>query len=243
MHPPEFNHFVTLTYENPPRTLEGVPTLSREDGRLFRRRLGKALGRDVRFFWAGEYGESTQRPHYHAVLFGLQSLQPRDLLQEHWGLGHVHSDYLTIPRCNYAAGYVMKKIHGQSPDAGHPLRHVEFAQMSRRPAIADGYVKGIMIPYLHRGVGQKWIKANGDVPSSFRANGKMWPFTDRHRRMMRKAVGLPERIVDIVRDTDLSPRLPDEFPTVEELTTRSVLYGKRTFREKLFKASSRSRAV
>lgn len=76
-------YFVTLTYndDHVPRSYYGDPesgeaqpslSLAKRDFQLFMKRLRKAFPDDkIRFFACGEYGPSTMRPHYHAILFGL----------------------------------------------------------------------------------------------------------------------------------------------------------------------------
>lgn len=76
--------FVTLTYNDiyvPKSTYYGSDdetlhmsySLRKRDFQLFMKRLRKAFpGQKIRFFAAGEYGENTARPHYHAILFGLK---------------------------------------------------------------------------------------------------------------------------------------------------------------------------
>lgn len=76
-------YFVTLTYNDDyvprsyyadPATGEAQPslTLCKRDFQLFMKRLRKAFPEDkIRFFACGEYGPTTFRPHYHAILFGL----------------------------------------------------------------------------------------------------------------------------------------------------------------------------
>lgn len=76
--------FVTLTYNDiyvPKSTYYGSDdeslhmsySLRKRDFQLFMKRLRKAFpDQKIRFFAAGEYGESTARPHYHAILFGLK---------------------------------------------------------------------------------------------------------------------------------------------------------------------------
>lgn len=74
--------FVTLTYNDQfvPKSYyidnDGVSqmslTLCKRDFQLFLKRLRRAFPDDrIRFFASGEYGDSTFRPHYHAILFGL----------------------------------------------------------------------------------------------------------------------------------------------------------------------------
>lgn len=76
-------YFVTLTYDDAhvpksyyadPDTGEAQPanTLSPRDVQLFMKRLRKRHVAPLRFFLCGEYGPQTFRPHYHAIIFGLQ---------------------------------------------------------------------------------------------------------------------------------------------------------------------------
>lgn len=83
-------YFVTLTYDDyhVPRSYYPDPetgeaqlalTLEPRDVTLFLKRLRKAHPKDrIRYFYCGEYGPSTFRPHYHLILFGLHldDLQP-----------------------------------------------------------------------------------------------------------------------------------------------------------------------
>lgn len=76
-------YFLTLTYNDycVPRSYYADPdtgeaysslTLSKRDWQLFMKRLREAFPNDnLRFFMCGEYGPSTWRPHYHAIVYGL----------------------------------------------------------------------------------------------------------------------------------------------------------------------------
>uniref|UniRef100_A0AAU8B1L6 Replication initiator protein n=1 Tax=Dulem virus 128 TaxID=3145605 RepID=A0AAU8B1L6_9VIRU len=75
--------FITLTYDDfhIPRRFYGSSadgtakpcfTLLKRDFQLFIKRLRKANpSLSIRYFACGEYGPSTFRPHYHAILFGI----------------------------------------------------------------------------------------------------------------------------------------------------------------------------
>lgn len=77
-------YFLTLTYDNDhvpqsgyaiPETGEFQPSLSlrKKDFQAFIKRLRKRVEPDrIRYFASGEYGDNTQRPHYHAIIFGLR---------------------------------------------------------------------------------------------------------------------------------------------------------------------------
>lgn len=72
--------FVTLTYNNDhvPFTEDeytgeiGFYSLCKRDLQLFFKKLRKKFpDKEIRFYAAGEYGSKTDRPHYHAIIFGL----------------------------------------------------------------------------------------------------------------------------------------------------------------------------
>lgn len=65
--------FVTLTYddEHVPITPEGFQTLRYYDFQLFMKRLRKKYRKPLRYRVCSEYGETTRRPHYHVLFFGL----------------------------------------------------------------------------------------------------------------------------------------------------------------------------
>ena len=78
--------FLTLTYNDDNLPPNG--SLVKADLQKFFKRLRKRLdvdGRKIRYFACGEYGEQTQRPHYHAIIFGL-SLRDEDkqLVVDSW---------------------------------------------------------------------------------------------------------------------------------------------------------------
>ncbi len=64
------NCFITLTYDE--ANLPANNSLCKRDFQLFMKRLRKSFPfDDIRFFAAGEYGDNTARPHYHAILFNF----------------------------------------------------------------------------------------------------------------------------------------------------------------------------
>ena len=132
--------WVTLTYSDDmlPLTLQ-KPDLS---AWLKRLRARHQQSRSIRFFASGEYGERTQRPHYHAILFGLSD-DPS--IQDTWQHGHVQVDELTPASIAYVAGYTSKKIgwkleprERSDPETGECYTwQPPFIHMSRRPGIAS----------------------------------------------------------------------------------------------------------
>lgn len=125
----------TLTYDdaNVPATLS-KPHLS---GAVKRLRAVVSPHR-FKFFGAGEYGERTFRPHYHAIWFGL-SLADHERIQAAWPFGFVRSDPISPAAVAYVAGYCAKKLGWQlekgerlDPSTGELYQYQPpFIQMSR----------------------------------------------------------------------------------------------------------------
>lgn len=153
--------FVTLTYSD-----ENLP----EDGSLvkahfqnFMKRLRKFHGKPIRFFHCGEYGETTRRPHYHAILYGIDfadkkvhsknkqgdTLWVSQTLENIWGKGHCNFGSVTTESCNYVARYIMKKITGEAARDHYTVLNTatgeinrlqpEYITMSNRPGIGHSW--------------------------------------------------------------------------------------------------------
>lgn len=160
----EHNLFLTLTYdeEHVPRNYndEGFEVLSLVKGDLqkFFKRLRINLERSdkgkIRYFACGEYGDHTMRPHYHAIVFGLEvdDLQPygssklgnnlftSKTLDAIWSYGNVLVGDVTWNSCAYVARYVTKKQKGFTASHYTDMGiEPEFLIMSRRPGIAADY--------------------------------------------------------------------------------------------------------
>nr|QXN72833.1 MAG: replication initiator protein [Microvirus sp.] len=130
--------FTTLTYADD----QAPPTLAKSDLSGFLKRVRKALPGGVRFFASGEYGERTNRPHYHALLYGPSVADARRI-EAAWGHGFTRTEAVTPARIAYVAGYCQKKIgyklHAREcvdPSTGEVFAwQPPFIQMSRRPGI------------------------------------------------------------------------------------------------------------
>lgn len=152
----EENSFITLTYDQ-----DHVPadySLRKRDWQLFMKRLRKHYdGKRIRFFACGEYGETTFRPHYHAILFnhqfedrsvvtkqtenGVVSIFQSQILNNLWGRGFASSGDVTFESAAYVARYCLKKINGAEAEAHYFGREPEFSLMSRMPGIGAGWLK------------------------------------------------------------------------------------------------------
>lgn len=154
--------FVTLTYDNDhvPFSDLGFMSTSVRDCQLFFKRLRKAFqNKKIRYFLGAEYGPKTNRPHYHAIIFGLtfsdfpdlkllkynnlgQPLFSSDqLAMKIWKNGFCTIGAVTKESCGYTARYMLKKLKGFDRTFFYDKRHIEpeFSLCSRRPGIGLGY--------------------------------------------------------------------------------------------------------
>lgn len=155
----EHNAFVTLTYNDEhlatlPGADEGHPSLYPSHFTNFMKRLRHSRGPGVRFFHCGEYGDKTNRPHHHALLFNcsfpdkLPTTLPGNTnyrtyisadLTQLWGHGHTYLSDVTFESASYVARYSLKKVYGEGADDWYMGRRPEYLTMSRRPGIATDY--------------------------------------------------------------------------------------------------------
>lgn len=143
------NVFATLTYDDDHLPSDGG--LAPRDFQLFMKRLRKRYsGSVIRFFACGEYGETTYRPHYHALLFNLdfsdkyrvgKDLFASDSLRELWPFGDHKIGEVTPASAAYVAKYNVKygARHEWCNQDGVVLQK-PFLRMSRRPGIGKAWL-------------------------------------------------------------------------------------------------------
>jgi len=125
--------FLTLTYDtgNIPINEHSYPTLVKKDIQDFMKRLRKKHSQKLIYFACGEYGDKTQRPHYHMILFNAR----QDLIQPVWGLGNIHYGTVTPNSIAYTLKYINKRSSLKPSD----FRQKEFVLMSKY--IGQHYLK------------------------------------------------------------------------------------------------------
>lgn len=203
------NAFITLTYKDEElvKTEDGFATLDPVQLRNWVKRIRKSFEpRKLRFFAVGEYGDKSERPHYHVALFGYPSCLKgmTDLrhgectccsvcssVQKTWKFGAVHIGRLEMRSAMYLAGYVLKKMtHPEDMRLGG--RYPEFARMSLRPwgigASALDDVASVMMQY-------DLDVTEEDVPNALN-HGRQRKLLGRYmRQQLRKRIGRDEKAV------------------------------------------------
>jgi len=178
------NCFVTLTYS--PEELPEDLSVSPEDLRNFFKRLRFAVDPvRIRYFAVAEYGDETQRPHYHAAIFGLGS-EDSEKIELAWNRGYCSVGTLTKDSAQYVAGYVTKKMT-KSDDPRLKGRYPEFARMSLRPGIGAPAVADVA-KALSTARGAPILESHSDVPCFLQHGNKQMPLGRYLRGKLRDAL-------------------------------------------------------
>ena len=110
--------FITLTYDDD--HMNSDYSLRKKDIQDFFKRFRKRLkSQKIRYFYSGEYGKLSLRPHYHAILFG-HGLEFFDcqLIKDSWTFcdwkmldDRKSFGYVTRDSIQYVASYIHDKLY------------------------------------------------------------------------------------------------------------------------------------
>lgn len=156
-HDPAKCWFITLTYSEQPLNDQGLMTLRPDDMTAFLKRLREhqaraAPGLGLRYYYSGEYGDQTFRPHYHMIAYSMEipdleflkqtpngPLFRSNYVDSLWSQGFCFIAQVSWEDCAYTARYMMKKLKGDRAAEYEAFNVVpEFSRMSRRPGIGSG---------------------------------------------------------------------------------------------------------
>lgn len=187
------NAFVTLTYAD-----DNQFTLEPEHARNFLKRLRDNIKPlKIRFYLVGEYGDLSERPHYHLALFnypscakgfttynrnGINCCSTCKEFQRHWPFGNIYLGTLEPHSAAYIAGYVTKKMT-RTDDIRLGNRHPEFARMSLKPGIGQSAMHelaSVLIQYQEQ---------EPDVPTALDHGRKRLPLGRYLTRQLRTLTG------------------------------------------------------
>lgn len=223
------NCFVTLTYDD--ESIRSDGSLDLEHWKLFRKRLRERRG-PFRYLHCGEYGENTGRPHYHALLFGIDFADDQVLYEDRgthrsytseelsdvWGHGFVTVGEMSFESAAYVARYTTKKLRGKIGDEAYEGIKPPYITMSLKP-----------------GLGATWLeKYHEDVyPDDFVIHGgRKYPTPTYYDRLMEEKDPAFMRGVRAARVRRMNERKddvsPDRLAARERITeARMSVYQRR----------------
>lgn len=144
--------FLTLTYNDDNLPLNS--TLVKKDIQDFMKRYRKHYN-DIRikYFAVGEYGSKTMRPHYHIIIFGINSF---------------NSDFLNMRMANMVSRYIWKKGFCHIGDVNE--KTIRYCSKYIMKEFVKGYNKndfdkaGMVYPFSLKstGLGLHYLLSNYD---------------------------------------------------------------------------------
>lgn len=84
----------------------------------------------IKYFSCGEYGDKFGRPHYHALIFGLDA-GDNDIILKAWTFGFIQNGSLTENSIKYVAGYALKKLGKDKDRFRRSKKWPEFIRASQ----------------------------------------------------------------------------------------------------------------
>lgn len=200
------NCFLTLTYSDDqlPFGSSTLATLHPPHLRDWLKSFREAIRPlKIRFYAVGEYGDVSERPHYHVVLFGFPTCMHGrsrfgvggrvdccrvcDFVLASWGRGQVDLGSVTRQSCQYIAQYTVKKVRSGIDAEWLQGRYPEFSRQSK------GIGKGICDEIADMMLRYGYDKSENDVPVAVYHSGKFWPLGGFLRREIRKRIGWDEK--------------------------------------------------
>lgn len=142
-------YFITLTYDdlNVPFVKDTL-TLRKSDFQNFMKRLRNAFPEEhIKYFAVGEYGSTSKRPHYHAIIFNVEffDLVPSGYqmfsskkLSDIWNKGLVSIQLVNPTTCRYVTGYMLKDTTSRQTYRECGIVP-PFTLISKRPPIGYDY--------------------------------------------------------------------------------------------------------
>lgn len=161
--------FITLTYED--RHLPENLCVTKREAQLFLKKLRKQIApRQIRYFMVGEYGDKSQRPHYHAIIFGLDPTEG-EVVKKCWQKGFIQMGTAETKAMSYCGSYVVKKWTKR----GHPDlegRDPEFSLKSQ--GIGKNFAQRVIQAYKSES-GAHLLAKERSIQTSYAYGSKHWP--------------------------------------------------------------------
>lgn len=246
--------FVTLTYASD-KLPDGGSLVPKDLQDWLKRIRKKVAPMRLRFYAVGEYGDGSERPHYHAILFGFascwrgQSEYTREglrccsrceLVRDTWGRGNIYLGSVGLESAQYVCGYVTKKMT-MKDDARLQGRYPEFCRMSLRPGIGAGAMDELASQLMRYD-----LCKDGDVPVSLRHGKRLLPLGRYLRVKLRRLIGRDESAPESeVRKYEaemlpllLRARASEEDPSLRSQLVKSTAQAVRNMeaRQRIFKS-------
>lgn len=169
--------FTTLTYSD-----ENLP----KDNSIHKKELEEFFDKlrdnlkpyetKIKFMASGEYGDTRDRPHYHAIIFGInidlnnwfyqfrngkQQICYRsenEIIEKTWTKGEVYNGYVSYNSARYVSSYVFKKYYDELAEETYKKYNLEIPFRK----VSNGIGKNFWIDYGSQILKRGYISINGE---------------------------------------------------------------------------------
>lgn len=225
----EENCFITLTFDErhlPDTRFNWYPVFQKFMKRLRR----KFSGREISYFAVGEYGEKFARPHFHALLFGVDfprdrvvkrsgdfELYESNLLNSLWSFGHASFGTVTGQSAGYCARYCLKKVNGAMAESHYKRVDPDTGE------VFDVFPEMCHMSLKRGGLGVRFFqKYVSDFEDGYAVlDGRKVPLPLGYRRLLGKAGG--DRFAESVMRADRALRDNIADRSTERLAVKEVV--------------------
>lgn len=198
----ETSWFITMTYDdkslydldNGLITAEGEYSLNYRHFQLFMKKLRKSYektefkSRKIKYFAVGEYGDRSDRPHFHAIVFNADQQNIIDA----WEYGSVHFGDVKENSVGYTLKYAfkrVKRVHKTDHKEVNPSRAPEKALISQ--GIGLSYLTPEKIKFYQNDLEKQLVKDGGReqaIPRYYRNKIYTQAQLDARSRVIQKAM-------------------------------------------------------
>lgn len=194
--------FLTLTYSD--EHIHPRHSLVKKDLQDFFKRLRRRLKkRKIKYFACGEYGENTDRPHYHAIIIGLSNLSKYDrkMVGKSW------------PWCDWTPQRIRKSMGSVTPDSIlYTTSYIQKKFINSDKEVVEIYFDGNEGEFQlqSKGIGEKHIiknKADVEKTGKVKYKGKEVGLP----RYYHSKVEVPREIKDINKK-EMYKTLKEKYP-------------------------------
>jgi len=218
----EHTLFITLTYapeHQPtcidPNSQEELGTLRKADLITFLKAIQRSAstipsstnfpGKPGRYYACAEYGTKTERPHYHAILFGLEPTW-HETIEKTWKHGFVSTRTADRSSLRYTLKYCLK--NESDPDSPWLRgRQPTFALMSKQPPLGTSYLP-LVAQMLKKTAFDSQDNPLCEIPKVLRIDGELLPLDRTMLEYLKRELNLEEH-----QEAAAFPRIIQQAPT------------------------------